>query len=97
MLDKVDKLDGLNRLISGTTRNARALCGPRRKRGQRISSDVDALDRKILEILQRDATATIAEISKKVGLSITPCWKRIQKPESSGVIAKRVADRKSVV
>jgi Lrp/AsnC family transcriptional regulator len=52
---------------------------------------VDATDRKILEILQRDASATIAEIGRAVGLSPTPCWKRIQKLEAEGVIRKRVA------
>ena len=52
---------------------------------------MDAVDHKILKILQQDATATVAEISKAIGLSATPCWKRIQKLESSGVIRKRVA------
>lgn len=52
---------------------------------------MDAVDRKILKILQQDATATVAEISAQVGLSATPCWKRIQKLEESGVIRKRVA------
>ncbi len=51
---------------------------------------MDALDRKILRILQADATATIGEISRAVGLSATPCWKRIQKLEAMGVIHKRV-------
>jgi Lrp/AsnC family transcriptional regulator len=52
---------------------------------------VDAVDRKILRILQQDASATVSEIGRAVGLSSTPCWKRIQKLESSGVIRKRVA------
>ncbi len=52
---------------------------------------VDVTDRKILEILQRDASTTVAEIGRSVGLSSTPCWKRIQKLESDGVIRKRVA------
>ncbi len=52
---------------------------------------MDAVDRKILKILQRDATATVAAIGRSVGLSVTPCWKRIQKLEASGVIRKRVA------
>lgn len=52
---------------------------------------MDATDRKILEILQRDASATVAEIGRAVGLSPTPCWKRIQKLEAEGVIRKRVA------
>lgn len=52
---------------------------------------VDAVDRKILKILQQDATATVAEIGRAVGLSATPCWKRIQRMEACGVIRKRVA------
>ena len=52
---------------------------------------MDAVDRKILRILQQDASLTVAEIGRAVGLSTTPCWKRIQKLEASGVIRKRVA------
>ena len=52
---------------------------------------MDAIDRKILELLQRDATLSIAEIGNRVGLSQTPCWKRIQKLETEGVIERRVA------
>jgi Lrp/AsnC family transcriptional regulator len=51
---------------------------------------VDKTDGKILEILQRDASTTVAEIGRAVGLSTTPCWKRIQKLEAEGVIRKRV-------
>jgi len=52
---------------------------------------LDALDIKILNLLQRDATMPLAEISSQVGLSSTPCWRRIQKLEEAGVIRKRVA------
>ena len=52
---------------------------------------MDATDRKILDLLQRDATLSIAEIGERVGLSQTPCWKRIQRLEASGVIERRVA------
>jgi Lrp/AsnC family transcriptional regulator, cysteine-sensing transcriptional activator len=52
---------------------------------------LDRIDRKILAILQRDATLPVAEIGKKVGLSTTPCWRRIQKMEEDGVIRRRVA------
>ena len=52
---------------------------------------MDAIDRKILELLQRDATLAIADIAERVGLSQTPCWKRIQKLEAQGVIERRVA------
>lgn len=52
---------------------------------------MDRTDRKILECLQQDATLSTAEIAQRVGLSTTPCWRRIQNLEKSGVIRKRVA------
>lgn len=52
---------------------------------------MDRLDRKILRLLQEDSTLAVADIAKKVGLSTTPCWRRIQKLEEEGVIRRRVA------
>lgn len=52
---------------------------------------MDRLDRKILRLLQEDATLAVADIAKRVGLSTTPCWRRIQKLEEEGVILRRVA------
>jgi Lrp/AsnC family transcriptional regulator len=52
---------------------------------------MDAVDRKLLELLQGDATLSIAQLSERVGLSATPCWKRIQKLEAKRVITRRVA------
>ena len=52
---------------------------------------MDAIDRKILSVLQEDASLSVAEIGNRVGLSSTPCWKRIQKLEAEGVISRRVA------
>ena len=52
---------------------------------------LDAIDRKILTVLQQDASLSVAEIGDRVGLSSTPCWKRIQRLEADGVILKRVA------
>ncbi|MFZ2100871.1 MAG: Lrp/AsnC family transcriptional regulator [Oricola sp.] len=52
---------------------------------------MDKLDRRILRLLQEDATIAVADLAKKVGLSTTPCWRRIQKLEEEGVIRKRVA------
>jgi Lrp/AsnC family transcriptional regulator len=52
---------------------------------------MDATDRKILAILQDDASLSVAEIGSRVGLSSTPCWKRIQRLEADGVLIKRVA------
>ena len=52
---------------------------------------MDRIDRKILLALQNDASISIAELSNRVGLSQTPCWKRIQKLEAQGVLTRRVA------
>ncbi len=52
---------------------------------------MDVTDRQILEILQRDATMPLAEIARRVGLSSTPCWRRIQKLEEAKIIRGRVA------
>ena len=52
---------------------------------------MDRIDRKILLALQNDASISIAELSSRVGLSQTPCWKRIQKLEAQGVLTRRVA------
>jgi Lrp/AsnC family transcriptional regulator len=52
---------------------------------------MDTTDRKILAVLQSDASLSVAEIGHRVGLSSTPCWKRIQKLEADGVIERRVA------
>jgi Lrp/AsnC family transcriptional regulator len=52
---------------------------------------MDAIDHKILAVLQEDASLSVAEIGQRVGLSSTPCWKRIQRLEADGVITRRVA------
>lgn len=52
---------------------------------------MDAIDRRILTALQEDATISIGDLANRVGLSQTPCWKRVQKLEAAGVILKRVA------
>src|SRR6478735_1334948 len=52
---------------------------------------MDTIDRKILAVVQEDASLSVAEIGSRVGLSSTPCWKRIQRLEAEGVITKRVA------
>ena len=52
---------------------------------------LDAIDRRILRELQRDATIAIADLAQRVGLSQTPCWKRIQRLEADGVVQRRVA------
>ena len=52
---------------------------------------IDEMDIKILKVLQKDATRPVADIGKEVGLSTTPCWRRIQKLEEAGVIQRRIA------
>jgi Lrp/AsnC family transcriptional regulator len=56
-----------------------------------MMDDLDLIDRKIVAELMRDATLPVAQIADKVGLSQTPCWKRIQKLEAAGVLTARVA------
>ncbi|OWV29335.1 transcriptional regulator [Halomonas campaniensis] len=52
---------------------------------------MDRFDLKILEQLQRDDTLSIAQLAEGIGLSVTPCWRRIQRLEKEGVIEKRIA------
>jgi Lrp/AsnC family transcriptional regulator len=52
---------------------------------------LDDMDLKILRLLQADCTASVADIGKQVGLSTTPCWRRIQRLEEAGVVRRRVA------
>ena len=50
----------------------------------------DNIDKQILSILQKDANIPLTELSKKVGVSITPCWNRIKKMEKEGIILSRI-------
>ena len=52
---------------------------------------LDELDRKILATLQVDASLSMQDVAERVGLSSTPCCRRIQKLEQSGYIKRRVA------
>jgi Lrp/AsnC family transcriptional regulator len=52
---------------------------------------VDLVDREILQLLQHDASLTARELAEHVGLTSTPCWRRVQNLEASGVITGRVA------
>jgi len=52
---------------------------------------MDSFDKNILDILQTDCTLSVNEIAQKIGLSTTPCWRRIQQLEKSGTIRGRVA------
>ncbi|MDH0126839.1 Lrp/AsnC family transcriptional regulator [Brucella anthropi] len=55
------------------------------------SSRLDQIDRRILARLQRDSTLPVGELAEQVGLSMTPCWRRIQRLEQDGYIKKRIA------
>ncbi|WP_269715590.1 Lrp/AsnC family transcriptional regulator [Caulobacter sp. NIBR2454] len=53
--------------------------------------EFDTIDRRLMAILQEDATVPVAELAERVGLSQTPCWKRVKRLQDAGVITKRVA------
>jgi Lrp/AsnC family transcriptional regulator len=52
---------------------------------------MDQIDLRILRIIQEDADHSTAEIAERVGISTSPCWRRIQNLEKGGIIRKRVA------
>ena len=51
---------------------------------------LDAIDAKILDLVQNDASLSVADIAEQVGLSSSPCWRRIKRLEEIGIIQKRV-------
>ena len=53
--------------------------------------DMDRIDREILRLLAVDASLSLADIAERVGLTSTPCWKRIRRMEQAGIIRGRVA------
>jgi Lrp/AsnC family transcriptional regulator len=53
--------------------------------------DIDRLDREILRLISINASLSLADIAAKVGLTPTPCWKRIRRMEQDGIIQRRVA------
>jgi Lrp/AsnC family transcriptional regulator len=55
-----------------------------------VANPLDDIDRQILALLQEDASLPVSEIATRVGLSTTPCWKRIHKLKEDGVIARQV-------
>jgi Lrp/AsnC family transcriptional regulator, cysteine-sensing transcriptional activator len=52
---------------------------------------LDRIDRRILDVIQREAALPVAEVAARIGLSTTTCWRRIQALEQAGVIRGRVA------
>lgn len=55
-----------------------------------MSQDLDVIDTRILALIQEDAALSVAEIADKVGLSSSPCWRRIKRMEETGIITRRV-------
>ena len=58
--------------------------------GNFLAHDLDTIDTRILELIQDDAALSVAEIADKVGLSSSPCWRRIKRMEEAGIITRRV-------
>lgn len=58
--------------------------------GSELRLKIDAIDRRILALLQEDATLTQAELARRAALSQTSCWRRLQKLQEAGVIAGQV-------
>jgi len=56
-----------------------------------VDKGLDRLDREILRLVSVDASLSLADIAVKVGLTPTPCWKRIRRMEQEGIIQRRVA------
>jgi Lrp/AsnC family transcriptional regulator len=63
-----------------------------------MQNSLDAFDRRILVLLQEDASRSSAEIAERVGLSQSPCWRRIQRLKDEGYIRRQVAilDRRKI-
>lgn len=55
-----------------------------------MSEELDAVDARILDLLQRDASLSIAEIAERVGLSSSPAWRRIERLKRAGIILRQV-------
>ncbi len=55
-----------------------------------MPNSIDGIDTKILHLIQTDAALSVADIAEKVGLSSSPCWRRIKRMEEIGVIKQRV-------
>ncbi|HKR86867.1 MAG TPA: Lrp/AsnC family transcriptional regulator, partial [Phenylobacterium sp.] len=55
-----------------------------------MSETLDAVDAKILDLIQHDAGMSVAEVADRVGLSSSPCWRRIKRLEDAGIIQRRV-------
>ena len=57
----------------------------------KTTTDLDAIDRRILRALQRDGRLPVVALAEQVGLSPTPCQRRVRRLEEAGVIARYAA------
>ena len=55
-----------------------------------MSDVLDSVDARILDLIQHDASLSVAEIAERVGLSSSPCWRRIKRLEDEGIVQRRV-------
>ena len=62
----------------------------RRTWGENVSEALDSVDARILDLIQHDASLSVAEIAERVGLSSSPCWRRIKRLEDEGIVQRRV-------
>jgi Lrp/AsnC family transcriptional regulator len=54
-----------------------------------VPEKIDRLDARILDLIQEDAGLSVAEVAERVGLSASPCWRRIRRMEETGLIQRR--------
>jgi DNA-binding Lrp family transcriptional regulator len=66
------------------------MLGNARSEDRNLPETLDAVDARILDLIQHDAGLSVAEVAERVGLSSSPCWRRIKRLEDAGVIQRRV-------
>jgi Lrp/AsnC family transcriptional regulator len=66
------------------------MIGNARSEDTKLPETLDAVDARILDLIQHDAGLSVAEVAERVGLSSSPCWRRIKRLEDAGVIQRRV-------
>ena len=66
------------------------MIGNTRSEDTKLPETLDAVDARILDLIQHDAGLSVAEVAERVGLSSSPCWRRIKGLEDAGVIQRRV-------
>ena len=77
--------------LAGHSRQKRYDMPESAKTEAKLAVQLDRFERRILNLLQEDASLSTAEIAEKVGLSSSPCWRRITRLEADGLIVRRVA------